>query len=70
MSIYRSQRGWQFTISTYPVVSFDSPVAKYAEEGNIEGLQELFMNGEASPFCITSMVCENYSRRHSLLDVS
>lgn len=52
LEIFRSQRGWKFSLSTYAVVSSDSLVAKYTRDGNIEGLQYLFSRGEASPFTI------------------
>lgn len=52
MEIFRSQHGWDFSMSVYAVVSSDSLVAKYAYDGNVEGLKQLFSQGEASPFTI------------------
>jgi len=52
LEICKSQQGWKFSISAYAVVSDDSLVAKYARDGNIEGLQSLFSLGKASPFSV------------------
>ncbi|KAE9378461.1 hypothetical protein N431DRAFT_479482 [Stipitochalara longipes BDJ] len=52
LEICRSQQGWKFSISTYAIVPFDSLVVEYCGHGDIEGLQRLFSQGEASPFTI------------------
>jgi hypothetical protein len=51
-TLYKSQQGWQFSMSSYTTVALDSPVAEYVKAGNIPALQQLFANGEASPFTI------------------
>lgn len=66
LQICKSQQGWQFSMSIYAVVPSDSPVVKYAAEGNIKELQRLFSSGQASPFTI----CPDYGyHMKSLLDV-
>lgn len=72
IEIYKSQQGWDFTMSVYAYVSADSPVARCAESGDVEGLQSLLVNGQASPFtliidfyyddCFNSLldVCKNH----------
>ena len=52
LEIYKSQQGWQFSMHVYAVVSSDSLVVRYTHEGDIEGLQQLFSLGKASPHTI------------------
>ena len=70
IEMHRSQQGWNFSISIYSCVSYDSLVAKYIRDGNVEGLQRLFSQGEASPFiiCLRTLSNGNVWRR-SLLEV-
>lgn len=51
-ALFRSHQGWKFSISTYAIVSGDSPVARCANTGDIAGLQRLFSEGKATPFTI------------------
>lgn len=42
--------GWNFSPRTYNEVPFSSPIFLYARRGDIEGIQDLFENREASPY--------------------
>ena len=66
----RSHQGWNFSISIYSCVSYNSLVAQYTRDGNVEGLQRLFSQGKASPFtiCLRTLPNGNVWRR-SLLEV-
>jgi hypothetical protein len=70
IEICRSQQGWDFSISTYACVSSDSLVAKYTRGGNVEGLQQLFSRGEASPFTVCLDIQSDFVARKTLLEVS
>lgn len=69
IEIYRSQQGWDSTISVYAYVSSNSLVASYTRDGNVEGLQRLFSRGEASPFTVCLEIYRSFSVRKSLLEV-
>jgi hypothetical protein len=69
LEICRSQQGWKFSISAYAIVSFDSLVAEYTMDGNIEGLQRLFSQGEASPFTICLSTHAGMTDERTLLEV-
>jgi hypothetical protein len=47
----------------YAIVSSDSLVVRYTEKGDIEGLQQLFLLGQASPYtiCMESEPRETHS---------
>ena len=42
--------GWSYFLQIYRVVPSDSPVFECAQTANIEGIQRLFSQNEASPF--------------------
>lgn len=69
MEIFRSQQGWDFSMSVYACVSLDSLVVFYTYTGNIEGLRRLFSQGEASPFTVCLHIFPNFITRRTLLDV-
>jgi hypothetical protein len=47
---YNGNSSWMFTIRAYNVIPPKSPVMEYVEHGNVEGIQKLFMDRQASPF--------------------
>lgn len=69
LEVCKSQQGWKFSILAYAVVSFDSLVAEYTMDGNIEGLQRLFSQGEASPFTVCLIIGPGITRETTLLEV-
>ena len=70
IEMHRSQQGWNFSISIYSCVSYDSMVVKYTMDGNVERLEQLFSQGGASPFTICLNILSNGNvRRKSLLEV-
>lgn len=50
----KSYQGWDQSFRTYRTVSCDAQVFKLSADGNMEGLQQLFKSGRASPFEIDS----------------
>ena len=70
--IFKSQQGWQFSMSIYAVVSPESLVVRYTLEGNLDGLKELFSLGAASPFtiCMESKYMSTSHFSRPLLQVS
>jgi hypothetical protein len=48
----KAQSGWDYRFRTYYPTSYDSPVFRFCMDGNVEGLQQLFDAGLASPFNI------------------
>jgi hypothetical protein len=69
LEICRSQQGWRFSLCTYAVVSVDSPVVEYTMGGNIEELQRIFSQGEASPFTVCLESGPSWTIEKSLLEV-
>jgi hypothetical protein len=45
-----STSGWTFSLTSYAIVNWYSPVFEAAFEGRLEDLQYLFSSGQASPF--------------------
>lgn len=50
LCLTKSVQGWDQSLRSYRVVSFDAPVFQYCKGGNVAGLQVLFETGQASPF--------------------
>lgn len=48
----KSYQGWEQSLRSYAMESYDALVFRYSMEGNVVGLQELFQSGKASPFVI------------------
>jgi hypothetical protein len=70
IEIYKAQQGWNFCISVYALVLHDSLVARYTIDGNVEGLQQLFSEGEASPLTVCVEILPNgWVQRRTLLEV-
>lgn len=46
----KSCQGWNQSFRTYRIVSYDADVFHLSMEGDVEGLQQLFEKGLASPF--------------------
>lgn len=42
--------GWNWYLRVYGVISVDADAVWYVENGDIQGLQDLFASGQASPF--------------------
>lgn len=68
IEINKTQRGWDFTMSVYACVAYNSPVAQYTRNGNVEGLQGLFASGEASPFTVCLDI-QSHGSSKTLLEV-
>lgn len=47
---YRASFGWTTTFRVYNVVPRNSPVMRFARQGDVKNLQLLFASGDASPF--------------------
>jgi hypothetical protein len=46
----RAYPGWNFSLSTYNIIPGESLVFRYAQNGTVNDLHELFQNHLASPF--------------------
>jgi hypothetical protein len=46
----KSYQGWEQSLRSYTVLSYDDLVFQYSMEGDVIGLQKLFQMGKASPF--------------------
>jgi hypothetical protein len=50
LHLMKSRQGWDQSLRSYRVVSYNAQVFHYSMAGDVEGLQRLFASGEASPF--------------------
>lgn len=70
IEIYKAQQGWNFYISAYALALHDSLVARYTMDGNIEELQRLFSQGDASPSTVRlEILPDGCINRRTLLEV-
>jgi hypothetical protein len=54
MTGHSAKSGWQINIRTYNIIPEDSLAFQYILYNNIEGLQDLFKKGKASPFDVNT----------------
>ncbi|KAG4430425.1 hypothetical protein IFR05_014095 [Cadophora sp. M221] len=50
LRMMKSRQGWDQSFRSYRMVSYDAKVFDYCMHGNVAALQQLFANGQASPF--------------------